>query len=125
MNKIQIVNWLLTRRCNLKCDYCDTQPSLTLQKSLAGSELRRVNSSKLTSLQVLNKIKSLNEYFSQTLGDSFNSSNGVFKVNYRSYSDLSLPVGRGPDPSLLIKDSFFGSMPRKKTIEGVCDISGL
>lgn len=22
MNKIRIVNWLLTRRCNLKCDYC-------------------------------------------------------------------------------------------------------
>jgi len=22
MNKIHIVNWLLTRRCNLKCDYC-------------------------------------------------------------------------------------------------------
>lgn len=22
MNKIQIVNWLLTRRCNLSCDYC-------------------------------------------------------------------------------------------------------
>lgn len=22
MDKIQIVNWLLTRRCNLKCDYC-------------------------------------------------------------------------------------------------------
>jgi len=22
MNKIQIVNWLLTRRCNLNCDYC-------------------------------------------------------------------------------------------------------
>ena len=22
MNKIQIVNWLLTRRCNLHCDYC-------------------------------------------------------------------------------------------------------
>lgn len=53
------------------------------------------------------KIKSINEYFSQTLGDSFNSSNGVFKVNYRTYSDLSLPVGRGPDPSLLIKDSVY------------------
>ena len=22
MNKIRIINWLLTRRCNLKCDYC-------------------------------------------------------------------------------------------------------
>jgi len=22
MNKIQIVNWILTRRCNLRCDYC-------------------------------------------------------------------------------------------------------
>ena len=35
-------------------------------------------------------IKSLNEFYSQTLtGDSFNSSNGVFKVNYKPFSDLS------------------------------------
>lgn len=53
------------------------------------------------------KIKSIDEYFSQSLGDSFNSSNGVFKVDYRAYSDLSLPIGRGPDPSLLIKDSVY------------------
>jgi hypothetical protein len=53
-------------------------------------------------------IKSLNEYFAQSLdGDSFNSSNGVFKVSYRAYDDLSIPVGRGQDPSLLIKDSIF------------------
>lgn len=75
-----------------------------------------------------NKIKSLNEYFSQTLsGDSFNSSNGVFKVNYKNYDDLSLAVGRDPDPSLLIKDSAFqigdsvkGNVKgRNKKIEGV------
>jgi hypothetical protein len=55
-----------------------------------------------------NQIKTLNEYFSQTLsGDSFNSSNGVFKVNYKPYNDLSISVGRDPDPSLLIKDSVF------------------
>jgi len=53
-------------------------------------------------------IKSLNEYFSQTLsGDGYNSSNGVFKVNYKPFSDLSIAVGRDPDPSLLIKDSRF------------------
>ena len=56
----------------------------------------------------MTKIKSLNEYFSQTLsGDSFNSSNGVFKVNYKAYSDLSIAVGRDADPSLLVKDSAF------------------
>lgn len=53
-------------------------------------------------------IKSINEYYSQTLtGDSFNSSNGVFKVDYKPYSDLSISVGRDPDPSILIKDSRF------------------
>lgn len=53
-------------------------------------------------------IKPLNEYFSQTItGDGYNSSNGVFKVNYKAYSDLSIAVGRDPDPSLLIKDSRF------------------
>ncbi len=56
----------------------------------------------------MKKIKSLNEYFSQTLtGDSFNSSDGVFKVNYKAYSDLSLAVGRDEDPSRFIKDSVF------------------
>jgi hypothetical protein len=55
-----------------------------------------------------NKIKSLNEYFSQTLtGDGFNSSNGVFKVDYKPFQDLSISVGRDPDPSLLVKDSAF------------------
>lgn len=72
-------------------------------------------------------IKPLHEYFSQTLtGDSFNSSNGVFKVNYKAYDDLSISVGRDPDPSLLVKDSAFqigdlvkGSVKgRNKKIEG-------
>ena len=53
-------------------------------------------------------IKSLNEFYSQTLtGDSYNSSNGVFKVNYKPFSDLSISVGRDPDPTILIKDSRF------------------
>ena len=33
--------------------------------------------------------------------------NGVFKVNYKAYSDLSIAVGRDADPSLLVKDSAF------------------
>jgi len=54
------------------------------------------------------KIKLINEQFAQSInGDGFNSSNGVFKVDYKAYSDLSLAVGRDPDPSLLIKDSVF------------------
>lgn len=53
-------------------------------------------------------IKLINEQFAQSInGDGFNSSNGVFKVNYKAYSDLSLAVGRDPDPSLLVKDSVF------------------
>lgn len=72
-------------------------------------------------------IKSLNEYFSQTLtGDGYNSSNGVFKVNYKPFTDLSVTVGRDPDPSILIKDSRFqvgdfvkGNVRgRKKTVTG-------
>jgi hypothetical protein len=54
------------------------------------------------------RIKLINEQFAQSInGDGFNSSNGVFKVNYKAYSDLSLAVGRDPDPSLLVKDSVF------------------
>lgn len=54
------------------------------------------------------KIKLINEQFAQSInGDGFNSSNGVFKVNYKAYSDLSLAVGRDADPSLLVKDSAF------------------
>jgi hypothetical protein len=52
------------------------------------------------------RIQSLNEYFAHSLdGDSYNSSNGVFKVNYLPYNDLSMSVGRDPDPSFEIKDS--------------------
>ena len=44
-------------------------------------------------------IKKLNEQFAQTAsGDGFNSSNGVFKVTYKPYADLSMPKGRDPDP---------------------------
>jgi hypothetical protein len=78
-------------------------------------------------------IKSIDEFYSQTLtGDSFNSSNGVFKVDYKPYSDLSISVGRDPDPSILIKDSRFqvgdfveGNVQgRKKSIKGeVIDVS--
>jgi len=54
------------------------------------------------------KIKLINEQFAQTLnGDGFNSSNGVFKVNYKAYSDLSISVGRDSDPTLLVKESSF------------------
>jgi len=57
--------------------------------------------------QKFKNIKSLDEFFSHSLGDSFNSSNGVFKVNYRSYDDLSIPFIYEPDHSVLIKDSIY------------------
>jgi len=45
------------------------------------------------------KIKKLNEQFSQTFsGDGFNSSNGVFKVRYKAYDDLSQSKGREIHP---------------------------
>jgi len=41
------------------------------------------------------KIFRLNEQFAQSFsGDGYNSSNGVFKVSYRPYADLSISVGR-------------------------------
>ena len=53
-------------------------------------------------------IKRIDEQFAQSLnGDGFNSSNGVFKVNYKAYTDLSLDVGSDADPSLLVKYSVF------------------
>lgn len=45
------------------------------------------------------KIKKLNEQFAQTFGqDGFNSSNGVFKVKYKSFDDLSKAKGREIHP---------------------------
>lgn len=53
-------------------------------------------------------IKRLYEYFSQTLtGSSFNSSNGVFKVSYHPYRDLSRSSDIMMDPSRAVKDSDF------------------
>ncbi len=45
------------------------------------------------------KIKRLNEQFAQSFsGDGFNSSNGVFKVRYKAYADLSQSKGRDINP---------------------------
>jgi hypothetical protein len=45
------------------------------------------------------KIKKLNEQFAQTFsGDGFNSSNGVFKVKYKAFDDLSKAKGREINP---------------------------
>lgn len=56
------------------------------------------------------KIKRLNEqlYFTQSFsGDGYNSSNGVFKVNYKPYSDLSITKGRDPIPFYHVKGEEF------------------
>lgn len=45
------------------------------------------------------KIKKLNEQFAQSFsGDGFNSSNGVFKVKYKPFDDLSQAKGREIHP---------------------------
>ena len=45
------------------------------------------------------KIKKLNEQFAQSFsGDGFNSSNGVFKVKYKAFDDLSQAKGRDIHP---------------------------
>lgn len=54
------------------------------------------------------KIKRLNEQFAQTFsGDGFNSSNGVFRVRYRSYDDLSHSRGREIHPYDYVKGEEF------------------
>ncbi len=53
-------------------------------------------------------IKRLNEQFAQTFsGDGFNSSNGVFKVKYKSYDDLSQSRGRELHPYDYVKGEEF------------------
>lgn len=54
------------------------------------------------------RIKRLNEQFAQSFsGDGFNSSNGVFKVKYKSYDDLSKPRGREINPYDHVKGEEF------------------
>ena len=54
------------------------------------------------------KIKKLNEQFSQSFsGDGFNSSNGVFRVRYKAYDDLSQAKGREIHPYDYVKGEEF------------------
>jgi len=54
------------------------------------------------------KIQRLNEQFAQTFsGDGFNSSNGVFKVKYKAFDDLSQPKGREINPYDHVKGEEF------------------
>jgi len=56
------------------------------------------------------RIKRLHEqqYFSQSFsGDGYNTSNGVFKVQYKPYDDLSISKGRDVIPSQYIKGEEF------------------
>jgi hypothetical protein len=56
------------------------------------------------------RIKKLNEQFAQTFsGDGFNSSNGVFKVKYLPYDDLSQARGREINPYDHVKGEEFQS----------------
>jgi hypothetical protein len=55
------------------------------------------------------RIKKINEQFAQTFsGDGFNSSNGVFKVRYKSYDDLSKAKGREINPFDTVKGEEYG-----------------
>lgn len=54
------------------------------------------------------KINRLNEQFAQTFsGDGFNSSNGVFRVRYKAYDDLSQARGREIHPYDYVKGEEF------------------
>lgn len=75
------------------------------------------------------RIKRLNEqYFSQSYsGDGYNSSNGVFKVSYKPYDDLSITRGRDVIPSQYIKGEGFqvGDLVKGKVKGSEAPIEGI
>jgi hypothetical protein len=55
-------------------------------------------------------IKTINEYFdSGVFGDTYGygGANGVLKINYKPFSDLSVSVGQDPDMETTVKGSEF------------------
>lgn len=75
------------------------------------------------------RIKRLNEqqYFSQSFsGDGYNTSNGVFKVSYKPYDDLSISKGRDSVPSQYIRGQEYaiGDLVRGKITGSEEPVSG-
>jgi hypothetical protein len=74
------------------------------------------------------KIKRLNEqYFGQSFsGDGYNTSNGVFRVHYKPYDDLSISRGRDPIPSQYMKGQEYqiGDKVRAKVVRSDEFITG-
>lgn len=73
----------------------------------------------------MKRIKRLNEGFAEDVsGGGFNSSNGVFKVSYIPYKDLSKPTGRDalkgitPQQKFQIGDIVSGETMSRKKIQG-------
>lgn len=73
----------------------------------------------------MRKIKRLNEAFAEDVsGGGFNSSNGVFKVSYIPYKDLSKPTGRDttknitPQAKYQIGDIVSGRTISNKKVQG-------
>lgn len=63
------------------------------------------------------KIYKLNEQFAQSFsGDGFNTSNGVFKVKYKPFDDLSVSRGRDPIPSHYVRGEEFQIGDRVKGV---------
>jgi len=54
-------------------------------------------------------VKSINEFDSNAFGDSYGygSANGVFKINYKPFADLSVSVGTDPNMETTVKGSEF------------------
>ena len=61
MSKIRIVNWLLTRKCNLKCDYC------SIVKNYEGMpehypKMKYYHQNQMTSFKVIEILNTLNRH---------------------------------------------------------------
>jgi len=61
MSKIRIVNWLLTRRCNLKCDYCAIVKDY-LGKPGSYPNMAHYIKEEMTTEMVLNGLRNFNEH---------------------------------------------------------------
>jgi len=61
MNKIRIVNWLLTRRCNLNCDYCAIVKDYDL-KPPQYPDMRYYAKNEMTTSYVQNVLKLIKEH---------------------------------------------------------------
>lgn len=62
MSKVRIVNWLLTRKCNLKCDYCAIVKNYKDMPKECYPEMKHYYKNQLTSYQVIDILDSIKRH---------------------------------------------------------------